>query len=204
MEITLLTVIEILGTLAFAISGIRLAAARRFDWFGAYVVGFITATGGGTLRDLLLGYTPFWILNISYLVTTGVALVITIMLGRYLVRLNNTFFIFDTIGLALFVVVGMGKTLDASFPYWVAVVMGTITGAAGGILRDILINQEPLVFRKEIYALACIIGGIGYWAVDQAGMGRSVAGIFAAAIVIAVRLLAVKYRLGLPKLKNIR
>ena len=149
-------IIEMLGTLAFAISGIRLASAKRFDWFGAYVVGFTTAIGGGTMRDLMLSQTPFWMLDSVYLIVTAIALGIVIVFGRYLIRLNNTFFIFDAIGLGLFAVVGIEKTLAAGFPFWVAVIMGTMTGAAGGVLRDILINEEPLIFRKEIYALACV------------------------------------------------
>ncbi|MDE7123252.1 MAG: TRIC cation channel family protein, partial [Alistipes sp.] len=157
---TVFSLIEILGTLAFAISGIRLASAKHFDWFGAYVVGFTTAIGGGTLRDLMLSLTPFWMLDSSYLVVTAFALGIVIVLGRYLIRLNNTFFIFDAFGLGLFTVVGIEKTLAAGFPLWVAIIMGTITGAAGGVLRDILINEEPLIFRKEIYALACVFGGV--------------------------------------------
>ena len=109
MSNTFMTIIEMLGTLAFAISGIRLASAKQFDWFGAYVVGLITAIGGGTLRDLLLDITPFWMQNGIYLTVTGVALLAVIVFGKYLIRLNNTFFIFDTIGLALFVVVGIKK-----------------------------------------------------------------------------------------------
>lgn len=157
---TFFTFIEILGTLAFAISGIRLASAKRFDWFGAYVVGFTTAIGGGTVRDLMLSLTPFWMLDPTYLVVTAVALLSVIAFGRYVIRFNNTFFIFDAIGLGLFTVVGIEKTLSAGFPLWVGVIMGTITGAAGGVLRDILINEEPLIFRKEIYALACVFGGL--------------------------------------------
>lgn len=166
---TLFTFIEILGTLAFAISGIRLASAKRFDWFGAYVVGFTTAIGGGTVRDLMLSLTPFWMLDSTYLFVTAGALLIVIVSGPYLIRFNNTFFIFDAIGLGLFTVVGIEKTLAAGFPLWVGIIMGTITGAAGGVLRDILINEEPLIFRKEIYALACVFGGVVFglcqWAV---------------------------------------
>ena len=146
---TLFTFIEILGTLAFAISGIRLASAKRFDWFGAYVVGFTTAIGGGTVRDLMLSLTPFWMLDSTYLFVTAGALLIVIVSGPYLIRFNNTFFIFDAIGLGLFTVVGIEKTLAAGFPLWVGIIMGTITGAAGGVLRDILINEEPLICRKE-------------------------------------------------------
>lgn len=152
MALTFPSIIEILGTLAFAISGIRLASAKRFDWFGAYVVGLITAIGGGTIRDLLLDTTAFWMLNSIYLTVTAVALLLVIIFGRYLIRLNNTFFIFDTIGLALFVVVGIQKTIAANFPFWIAIIMGTIPVPPAGVLRDILINEVPLIFRKEIYA----------------------------------------------------
>lgn len=195
-------ILEMLGTLAFAISGIRLASAKRFDWFGAYVVGFTTAIGGGTLRDVMLSMTPFWMLDGIYLVVTAVALGIVIVLGRYLIRLNNTFFIFDAIGLGLFTVVGIEKTLAAGFPLWVAVIMGTLTGAAGGVLRDILINEEPLIFRKEIYALACVFGGVVFWACGQVGISGAVLQITTAAAVIALRIVAVHYGLKLPTLKG--
>lgn len=195
-------ILEMLGTLAFAISGIRLASAKRFDWFGAYVVGFTTAIGGGTLRDVMLSMTPFWMLDSVYLVVTAVALGIVIVLGRYLIRLNNTFFIFDAIGLGLFTVVGIEKTLTAGFPLWVAVIMGTLTGAAGGVLRDILINEEPLIFRKEIYALACVFGGVVFWACEQVGITGAVLQITTAAAVIALRIVAVHYGLKLPTLKG--
>ncbi|HJC51937.1 MAG TPA: trimeric intracellular cation channel family protein [Candidatus Alistipes merdavium] len=195
-------ILEMLGTLAFAISGIRLASAKRFDWFGAYVVGFTTAIGGGTLRDVMLSMTPFWMLDSIYLVVTAVALGIVIVLGRYLIRLNNTFFIFDAIGLGLFTVVGIEKTLAAGFPLWVAIIMGTLTGAAGGVLRDILINEEPLIFRKEIYALACVFGGVVFWACEQVGISGAVLQITTAAAVIALRIVAVHYGLKLPTLKG--
>lgn len=198
---TFFSVIEILGTLAFAISGIRLAAAKRFDWFGAYVVGITTAIGGGTMRDIMLDLTPFWMLNGSYLVVTACALAIVIGLRKYLVRLDNTFYIFDAVGLGLFTVVGIEKTLAAGFPMWVAVVMGTITGAAGGVLRDILINEEPLIFRKEIYALACVFGGVVFWGCQLLGLSGAALQIAAAVSVIAVRIVAVVFKLRLPVLK---
>ena len=141
MESTFVTIIEIIGTMAFAISGIRLASAKKFDWFGAYVVGLVTAIGGGTLRDVLLDLPAFWMQNSIYLTVTALSLLFVIFFGQYLIRLQNTFFIFDTIGLALFVVVGIQKTLMVGYPFWVAIVMGTITGAFGGIIRDILINE---------------------------------------------------------------
>ena len=200
MNTTFATILEIVGTLAFAISGIRLAAAKQFDWFGAYAVGLVTAIGGGTLRDVLLNATPFWMINGSYLTVTAIALIFVIIFKQYLVKLENTFFIFDTIGLALFVVVGVEKTLMFGFPFWVAIVMGTITGSVGSIIRDILINEEPLIFRKDIYALACIVGGIFYWGCYTLQLPDEITQSIAAASVILTRFVAVKYHWGLPVL----
>lgn len=153
---------DYLGTLAFAISGIRLAAGKGFDWFGAYVVGFVTAVGGGTIRDILLDIKPFWLIQPSYLVITGLGLLFTIIFRRQVVRLNHSLFFFDAIGLGLFVVVGVAKSYAAEFPWWVAVIMGTITGSFGGLLRDVLINEMPLIFRTDFYASACVLGSVIY------------------------------------------
>ncbi|MDR1584721.1 MAG: trimeric intracellular cation channel family protein [Prevotellaceae bacterium] len=202
LDVNFINIIDYLGTFAFAISGIRLASAKRFDWFGAYIVGLVTAIGGGTTRDLLLSITPFWMQQPSYLIVTGFALLFVIIFGRYVIRLKNTFFIFDTIGLGLFVVVGIERTLDAGFPFWVAIVMGTITGSVGGIMRDIFINVEPLVFRKDIYALACVFGGLMFFSCSLAGVPEPVTQVIAASSVILIRILAVKYHISLPALKG--
>lgn len=175
-----LTLIDYIGTFAFAISGIRLASAKRFDWFGAYVVGFVTAVGGGTIRDLLLDVTPFWMLQSSYLIVTALALGFVILFGRYVIRLNNTFFIFDAIGLGLFAVVGIEKSITYGYPMWVGLIMGTLTGAAGGVLRDTLINEVPLIFRKEIYALACVFGGLVYYLCLYSGLNSTLTQIIGA------------------------
>jgi uncharacterized membrane protein YeiH len=200
--VNFINLIDYTGTFAFAISGIRLASAKRFDWFGAYVVGLVTAIGGGTIRDLLLNVTPFWMLQPSYLIVTGFALMFVILLGKHVIRLSNTFFLFDTIGLGLFVVVGIEKSLQAHFPFWVAITMGMITGSAGGILRDILINEVPLIFRKDIYALACIVGGFVYILCFKSGFSSVVNQIITALSVILIRILAVKYHISLPVLKG--
>ena len=195
-------ILDFIGTFAFAISGIRLASAKQFDLFGAYVVGVVTAIGGCTLRDLMLGVPPIWMPNPMYLICSGIALVWVIVFGKRLIHQQNTFFIFDTIGLALFTVVGVEKALALSFPLWVAVIMGTITGAAGGVFRDVFINEIPLIFRKEIYALACIIGGLIYGLCDWVGMDVMLTQIVSGLSVCLVRILAVKYHLCLPILKG--
>jgi uncharacterized membrane protein YeiH len=198
----LIDLIDYLGTFAFAISGIRLSAAKRFDWFGAYIVGLVTAIGGGTTRDVLLGVSPFWMHQPSYLIVTGIALVVVILFSKYLVKLENSFFIFDTIGLGLFVVVGIERTLDAHFPFWVAIVMGMITGSIGSVIRDMLINETPLIFRKDIYALACVAGGIVFMICSYLGMPSGMTQLFSALSVIMIRLLAVKFHIGIPVLKD--
>lgn len=194
----ILNIIEFAAILAFTISGIRLSAAKKFDYFGVLVIGFVTAVGGGTIRDLALGLTPFWMKTPMYLICTFIALPIVVIFKKHLVHLNNTLFIFDTIGLGLFTVVGIQKTLDCGFPFWVAIIMGTITGSAGSIIRDILINEIPLLFRKEIYALASVIGGFVYWLCDSLDFTHGVTEITTAAIVIIVRVLAVKFQICMP------
>lgn len=200
-DVPFLFFIEVLGTIAFAISGIRLAAAKRFDWFGAYVVGFVTAIGGGTLRDLLLGAPPFWMQSWMYVAVTFLSLVTVIVFRRVLVKGLRTLFIFDAIGLALFVVVGIEKSLVTGYPFWVAIIMGIITGSFGGVLRDILINDEPLFFRKDIYATACLAGGIIYWIITVTGLAPIWAQIACACTVVGLRMAAVHFNWSLPILK---
>ena len=130
---TLFNVIEFLGTFAFAISGIRHAAAKHFDWFGGFVCGVAVAIGGGTIRDVMLGVTPFWMTSSVYLVCTVMAQMFVIVFARYLKRLDNAWFLFDTLGLALFTIAGLQKTIDCGHPFWVAIIMGCITGSAGGV-----------------------------------------------------------------------
>ena len=199
--ITFVSVIEFLGTLAFAISGIRWAAYKKFDWFGGYVVGLATAIGGGTIRDVMLGVPPFWMTNSIYIICTGAALAIAIRFKKVLFHFSNTWFLFDTLGLGLFTVAGIEKTLNAGYPLWVAIIMGTITGAAGGVMRDVFINEVPLIFRKEIYALACVFGGVAYYFCARLGFDNVTSGIVCGAVVLVSRLLAVKFHLSLPVLK---
>lgn len=195
---TFLLVIEILGTIAFAISGIRLAAAKRFDWFGAYVIGLVTAIGGGSLRDMLIRVDIFWMTTPLYVAVTGLSLLTVILFRQTLVKGMRTLFIFDAIGLALFVVIGIEKSLAAGFDMWVAIIMGIITGSFGGVVRDILIGDVPLFFRKDIYATACLAGGLAYWLITLANGNPIVAQTVCAVTVIGLRILASHYHWALP------
>ncbi|MDE6283198.1 MAG: trimeric intracellular cation channel family protein [Muribaculaceae bacterium] len=199
-DYTFLTLIEVIGTIAFAISGIRLAAYRNFDWFGAYTVGLVTAIGGGTLRDILLDIPVFWMQTPLYLGVTGISLAVVILFRKMLVSNNRMLFIFDTLGLALFVVIGIQKTLAAGYPMWVAIVMGVITGSFGGVLRDILINEQPLFFRKDIYATACIGGGLVYWLAGLLGSGPIGCQLACAIVIIVLRMCALRWNWHLPVL----
>jgi len=200
--IDVITLCDYIGTFAFAVSGIRLASAKNFDWFGAYVVGVVTAVGGGTLRDILIGATPFWMIHISYLIISALALLFIVIFRHEAAVIKNTFFLFDTIGLCLFTVVGIEKTLQYDFSIWVAIVMGMVTGAFGGMLRDILINEVPLIFRQDIYASACVAGGLVYWGCESLSFSPFITYSLSAGTVFLLRMLAMKYHISLPILKG--
>ncbi|MBO5466725.1 MAG: trimeric intracellular cation channel family protein [Prevotella sp.] len=202
LPVTIPQIIEFMGTFAFAISGIRHAASKRFDWFGGYVCGIAVAIGGGTIRDVMLGAIPFWMTNPIYIICTAMALLVVIVFSKYMQRLNNTWFVFDTFGLALFTIAGIQKSLEYGQPYWVAIIMGCITGAAGGVIRDVLLNNEPVIFRKEIYAMACVLGGITYWLFARNGVSVEISALSSFLVTCMIRFLAVRYHISLPRLKG--
>ncbi|MDE6513960.1 MAG: trimeric intracellular cation channel family protein [Muribaculaceae bacterium] len=199
-------IIEMIGALACAISGIRLAALRRFDWFGAYIIGLVTALGGGTLRDAILGQPAFWVSDFrmfaAYFICTALAMVLVIVFSRWLVRRERMLMVFDAIGLAMFTVIGIEKALFRSCPMGVAICMGMLTGAFGGVIRDILLNRVPLIFRKDIYAMASLMGGICYWLVKLAGGSMEVCSLICLAVIVTVRMLAVRFGWHLPILSR--
>lgn len=203
MENLFLFIIEVLGTLAFAISGVRLAARKHFDWFGAYTIGVVTACGGGTLRDLLLGAPPFWMQSWIYLAVSGLAFFIVMAFKKVLTSESKSLFMFDAVGLALFVITGIQKSLNFGYAMWVAVIMGMITGAFGGVLRDVLINEEPLFFRKDIYATACLAGGLVYWMMTLVCDNAMAAQISCAATILILRWGALRYGWNLPQMKEL-
>ena len=203
MPDNLTLVLDFLGTFAFAVSGMRLASGKHMDWFGAYIIGLVTAIGGGTARDILLDVTPFWMLDAKYFLVTGLAFLASVLLKEKIFSRGATLFLFDTIGLGLFTVVGITKSLDAGLPFWVCIVMGTITGSVGGVVRDVLLNEVPLLFRKDIYALACVAGGVVYFISRHFFAMTTTTEILATATVILIRLLAVRYHIHLPEWKSV-
>ena len=193
-----LYILEMVGAFAAPISGIRLASMKRSDWFGAYIVGLVTALGGGTLRDVLLDIPVFWTRSWDYFAVTGISMSVVIAFQKQLVRRLNMLLVFDAVGLAMFTVIGVEKTLAIGLPMWVAIAMGLITGAFGGVLRDILINEEPLIFRKDIYAMACLLGGVAYGAVMAFGGNAVACGVACAVVTLTVRVLALRFGWHLP------
>ena len=194
-------VLELIGAFAGAISGVRLASVKRFDWFGASVIGFITAAGGGTLRDVLLRVEPFWMSDPSYIIVSALAVVSIWLFGRRFISGQITWFVFDTISISLFMMIGLHQAILHSYHPWCAIVLGVVTAVAGGILRDICINEVPLIFRKELYALACAAGGVLYFLLPFAGVESIyIRNIACIAIIFVIRALAIKYHLGVPVL----
>lgn len=197
---SILNIIELLGTIAFAISGAFSAMQKRLDAFGVLVIAFITAIGGGTIRDILIGYTPVsWMRNLHGPIVITITVVAAILFKKYIKSFKVTLFLFDALGLGLFTLIGLQKGLDAGLRPVVCIILGTITGSFGGVLRDILLNNIPLIFRKEIYATACLIGGSAYF-ILLSFMNADWAKIIAITLVCGLRILAVRYDLRLPVL----
>lgn len=195
--------LEYMGTFAGAIAGVRLASIKKFDLFGAYVVGLVTALGGGTLRDVLLNLPPFWMKDASYLITTFAALVAVAVFGRKFISERITWFVFDTIAISMFTVLGMEKALMHGYPDWCAIVMGVVTGVFGGVLRDVLINDVPAIFRREIYALACLAGAVLYIVLyEWFDVPAIPSGTMCVLLIFLLRALAIHYSWNAPVLRG--
>jgi uncharacterized membrane protein YeiH len=194
--------LDIIGTLVFAISGALTAANRRFDLMGVSIIAFVTALGGGTIRDLLIGAQPVgWMQSKWYLIAVVVGVILAYLFYKKLQHLRKTFFIFDAIGLAVFAIGGLEKALSYNIDPVYALMCAMITGTMGGLLRDVLCNDVPLIFRKEIYAMAALIGASMYLAFDYLGLNNELNLVGSIGTVILVRVLAVKLELRLPKIK---
>lgn len=196
-----LQAIDILGTFAFAVSGVFSAMEKRLDVFGVFVIAFVTAIGGGTLRDMLVGNLPVsWLQNAAAIQVIFLAAVVTMVFGVYLKQLNTALFLFDALGLGLFTIIGMEIGLKKGFGPGISIALGTISACFGGVLRDVLLNKVPLIFQKEIYALACITGGLGYYLLKLSALNDDVAKILCVLFIFSVRAVAVRYNLSLPRI----
>ncbi len=191
--------IDILGTIAFAISGVLVAINKKMDLFGILIIAFVTAVGGGTLRDILIGETPVaWMKDITFTYVIIASAIFAIVSRKKINYLRTSLFLFDTIGIGLYTVIGIDKGINANLHPIICIALGTITASFGGVIRDILCNEIPVVFRKEIYATACIFGGIIYFILQELPIDSNAVFIIAGLIVIIIRLLAVKFKIALP------
>lgn len=200
MDYGFLHIIDILGTFSFAVSGAFFAMEKRLDPFGVLILSFVTAIGGGTLRDIMIGNLPVgWLRDGTATVVIFGAAIGTMLFDKWLKKFNTTLFLFDALGLGLFTIIGIEKGMELNFSIGVCIALGTITASFGGVIRDVLLNNVPLVFRKEIYALASIIGGLFYFLLNKnSNLNNDAAKIICILLIFIIRLLAVKYKLTLP------
>lgn len=196
---TTLYFIDIIGTMVFAISGAITAFEKKLDIFGVSAVAFITAVGGGTLRDLLIGSTPVaWMNNLAYLGVIALGITLAVLFRSRFRKLRRTFFLFDTIGIAVFTILGLQKALNIGISPVICIMMGMVSAVFGGVIRDVVCNEIPIIFRKEIYALTCIAGGTIYVALLFAEVDNLLNVIITASFIITFRVLAVVFKWSLP------
>lgn len=190
-----------LGTFSFAAAGAFAAMEKKLDPFGVLIISFATAIGGGTIRDVLIGELPVaWLSNSAAIWVILTAAVVTVLFGSQLKKLDKMLFLFDAMGLGLFTMIGIQKGIEHGFSPGICVTLGTITGCFGGVLRDVLLNNVPLIFQKEIYASASIVGGILFFLMLKFGLADNLAYTVSILIVFFVRLMAVRFNWSLPKI----
>ena len=191
-------IIDILGVIAFSISGALIAINKKMDLFGILIIAFVTAVGGGTLRDLLIGNTPVtWMLDITYSYVIIASAVAAIILKTKIDYLRTSLLLFDTIGISLYTLVGIQKGIDAGLHPFICIALGTITASFGGVIRDVLCNEIPTIFRAEVYyAAPCILGGITYFILNEFLFQENWVFTISTAVVAITRLVAVKFKIS--------
>jgi uncharacterized membrane protein YeiH len=196
--------LELLGTGFFAVSGALVANEKsKPDWFGVTFIGFITSIGGGSIRDILLGIYPLaWVkdVNLMYSILAGILLVS--LFFRTLQRFHKNLFVFETLGIAMFTIIGTEKALSYGTGPLIAAIMGMFSAIMGGVLRDVLTNEIPVLFRKEIYATACLAGAALYLLLDTLKFERDMNFVISIALIFFIRVIVVKYNLSLPKFRR--
>lgn len=200
MKHDILNLIDILGTVAFALSGVFAAMQKRLDMFGILVIAFITALGGGTLRDMLIGDLPVaWIRDIRYPIIITVSTAAGIIFKTLLQNWQKTLLVFDALGLGFFTILGLEKGIAYDLHPGISIALGTITGCFGGVIRDVILGNIPLIFQKEnLYATACIIGGCAYFLLQLTSIDKGLIGTFCIVLIFLVRILSVRFGIKLP------
>ena len=198
-EINYIYILDLIGTVVFAITGALAAKEHKMDVFGMFILAFVTGVGGGTLRDMMIGSTPvFWMKNPFYILMIVLGVVLPIVFKK-MSEWKKSILFFDAIGLGVFTVIGVEKGIDFGLHPVIAVALGAVTGCFGGLNRDILRNQIPAVLHKEIYATASLTGGIMFFVLNYLGFHSDLVAVLTAFIVFIIRVLALKYRWELPK-----
>ena len=197
-----ITLLDLCAVAVCAITATLEARRRELDWFGVVVIAVIAGIGGGTLRDILLGRLPvYWIHDPIYVVVGATAATLTFFFGRYLRLPKNFFLIPDAVGLALFTVIGTSIAISLGVPWLIAALMGVITGVFGGVIRDILCNEIPLIFRTDIYATASLLGALLLIVLDSYSVNHNIAILLSMTCIIIIRLLAIHWHIQLPRLR---
>lgn len=194
----ILGILDLTGTFVFAVSGAMAASSKRLDLFGASFLAFVTAVGGGTIRDLLIGSLPVgWMLDLNYLYAILLGVGVTYLFTSIVRKLRRTLFLFDTIGISVFTILGLKKALLVGIDPVLAVMMGMFSAVLGGVIRDILINEIPLIFRKEIYAIACLSGGCLFLLLQKFELAFQWNVIITSSMIITIRIIAIRFHIGL-------
>jgi uncharacterized membrane protein YeiH len=197
---TLFLLLDYIGTLVFAISGGLAAMNKKFDPFGVVIIALVTAVGGGSLRDILIGRTPVaWMMQIEYFLLVLAGAFVAILFRERLVYFRRTLFLFDAIGLGIFTITGVEIGLRADLHPAICLVLGTLSAAFGGVIRDILVNEVPLIFHKEVYASLSLLGGILLLAFHYLGWSLPLGYVLISSFIVLLRILAVRYHWSLPR-----
>lgn len=200
---SIFSLLDFIGTAAFALSGALTAINKRLDPFGVFIIAFVTAVGGGTLRDVMIGKTPVgWMLDLRYVYVIVIGYILAIIFRKKLDRLRTSLFLFDTIGLGVFTLIGLERGIVFGLHPMICIALGTMTACFGGVIRDILCNEIPVIFRREIYATVCMFGGVVFFALKEMNLNQDVLYVITSSVMIVFRLLAVKYKWYLPTLKQ--
>jgi uncharacterized membrane protein YeiH len=191
--------LDIIGTMAFAMSGALTAMHKKLDPFGVFIIAFVTAVGGGTLRDVLIGRTPVgWMRDLQYVYVIILGYGLAILFRKKFDKLRTSLFLFDTIGLGVFTLIGLEKGIMTGLHPVICIALGTMTACFGGVIRDILCTEIPTIFRREIYATICIFGGIVFFALRSLELNEDLLYLTTSVVIILVRLMAVKFKWYLP------